>query len=65
MKVLTTIPLPGSHKPLRMGAIRSPAALPRVSVRGRAFLSEQTDDNRIRYYKDGLSESETHPLAHA
>src|SRR5215210_7399742 len=53
MKVLTTIPLRGSHKPLRVGSIRSSAALPRVSVRGRAFFSEQTDDNRIRYYKGG------------
>jgi len=53
MKVLATITLRGSHKLLRMGSIRSPAALPRMSVRGRAFLSEQADDNRVRYYKDG------------
>jgi hypothetical protein len=26
-----------------------------MAVRGRAFLSEQTDDNRIRYYKGAIS----------
>src|SRR5262249_48576559 len=41
MKMLTTITLRGSHKLLRVGSIRSPAALPRMAVRGRAFLSEQ------------------------
>jgi hypothetical protein len=39
-----------------MGSIRSPAALPRMAVRGRAFLSEHADDNRSRYNKDGLNE---------
>ena len=48
MKVLTTITLHGSHKLLRVGSIRSPAALPRIAVRGRAFLSEQADNNRFR-----------------
>ena len=38
-----------------MGSIRSPAALPRMAVRGRGFLSEHPDLNRVRYYKDGLS----------
>jgi hypothetical protein len=53
MKVLTTITLQGSHKLLRVGTIRSPAALPRMAVRGRAFLSELTDGIRIPYYKGG------------
>ena len=57
MKVLTTITLRGSHKLLRVGSIRSPAALPRIAVRGRAFLSEQADNNRARYYKGGQSEA--------
>jgi hypothetical protein len=57
MKVLAMITLRGSHKLLRMGSIQSPAALPRMAVRGRAFLSEQANDNRVRYYKDGLSEA--------
>src|SRR5215203_5821845 len=49
------IMLRGSHKLLRADSIRSPAALPRIAVRGRAFLSEQAHDNRIRYYKGGLA----------
>jgi hypothetical protein len=53
MKVLTTIMLRGSPKLLRVGSIRSPAALPRIAVRGRAFLSERADDNRFCYYKGG------------
>jgi hypothetical protein len=57
MKALTTITLRGSHKLLRVGSIRSPAALPRMAVRGRAFLSERADDIRFRYYKGGLSEA--------
>jgi hypothetical protein len=61
MKVLTTITLRGSAKLLRMGSIRSPAALPRMAVRGRAFHSERIEDNRFRYYKDGLSEAK--PIA--
>src|SRR5580700_2946824 len=44
-----------SQKRLRVGSIRSPAALPRMAVRGRAFLSEHADDNRSRYDKGGLS----------
>jgi hypothetical protein len=40
-----------------MGSIRSPAALPRMAVRGRAFLSEHADDNWFRYYKGGQSEA--------
>src|SRR5215213_335153 len=40
-----------SHKRLRAQSIRSPAALPRMAVRGRAFLSEQPQNNRSRYYK--------------
>jgi hypothetical protein len=55
MKALTTITLQGSHKLLRVGSIRSPAALPRMAVRGRAFLSERADDIRFRYYKGGQS----------
>src|SRR5580700_1374478 len=42
-----------SPKWLRVGSIRSPAALPRMAVRGRAFLSEYVDDNRSRYDKGG------------
>ena len=57
MKMLTTITLQSSHKRLRAGPIRSPAALPRMAVRGRAFLSEHPEDNRSRYYKGGQSES--------
>jgi len=53
MKVLTTITLRGSHKLLRVGSIRSPAALPRTAVRGRAFLSQQADNIRFRCYKGG------------
>src|SRR5208282_4586915 len=60
MKERTTITLRGSNKLLRVGSIRSPAALPRMAVRGRAFLSEHADDKRFRYYKDGLSPRETH-----
>src|SRR3984893_7764048 len=41
MKVLTTITLQGSHKLLRMGSIRSPAACHGVQVRGRPFLTER------------------------
>src|SRR3954471_1279122 len=55
MKALTTITLQSSHKRLRAGSIRSPAALPRMAIRGRAFLSEQANDNRSRYYKGGQS----------
>ncbi len=55
MKALTTITLRGSHKVLRVGSIRSPAALPRMVIRGRAFLSERPDDKRFRYYKGGLA----------
>src|SRR5579883_3225921 len=57
MKVLTTITLRGSHKLLRVGSIRSPAALPRIALRGRAFLSEQADDIRFCCYKGGQSEA--------
>src|SRR5262249_39567665 len=46
-----------SQKWLRMGSIRSSAALPRIAVRGRAFLSEHPNDNWSRYNKDGLSEA--------
>ena len=59
MKVLTTITLRSSHKLLRVGSIRSPAALPPMAVRGRAFLSEHANDIRIRYYKGGLAEGVT------
>src|SRR3954470_11341472 len=38
---------------LRVGSIRSPAALPRMAVRGRAFLSEQPNDNGFGYDKGG------------
>ena len=55
MKVLTTITLRSSQKQLRVGSIRSPAALLRMAVRSRAFLSEHADDNRSRCYKGGLS----------
>src|SRR5262249_14996374 len=50
-----------SQKWLRMGSIRSSAALPRIAVRGRAFLSEHPNDNWSRYNKDGLSEAK--PIA--
>ena len=40
MKTLTTISLRSSQKRLRAQSIRSTAALPRMAVRGRAFLSE-------------------------
>src|SRR5947199_8620480 len=53
MKTLTTITLRSSQKRLRVGSIRSPAALPRMAVRGRAFLSEYPHDNRSPYYKGG------------
>src|SRR5215813_2115536 len=62
MKVLTTITLRDSHNLLRVGSIRSPAALPRMAVRGRAFLSERPDDSRSRSYKGGLAEGVTHLL---
>jgi hypothetical protein len=62
MKVLAMITLRGSHKLLRVGSIRSPAALPRMAVRGRAFLSEQANDNRVCYYKGGLAEGVTRRL---
>jgi hypothetical protein len=57
MKMLTTITLRSSQKRLRVGSIRSPAALPRMAVRGRAFLSECSHDNTTRYYKGGQSEA--------
>jgi hypothetical protein len=57
MKVLTTITLRGSQKRLRADSIRSPAACRGVQVRGRPFLSEHTDDTRLRYYKGGQSEA--------
>src|SRR5215475_7459353 len=60
MKVLTTITLRGSHKLLRVGSIRSSAALPRMAVRGRAFLSERPDNNWFCCYKGGLAEGVTH-----
>src|SRR5262245_17657619 len=41
------------HKLLRVDSIRSPAALPRTAIRGRAFLSERADDSRFPYYKGG------------
>src|SRR5206468_1205680 len=37
----------GSHKLLRVGSIRSPTALPRKAVRGRAFLSERLTINQL------------------
>lgn len=43
--------------------IRSPAALPRMAVRGRAFLSEQSDDNPFRYNKGGLAPKARNPPA--
>ncbi len=43
-----------SSSPARMAL--SPAALPRMAVRGRAFLSEHADDNRSRYNKGGLAQ---------
>src|SRR5688572_19703523 len=61
MKVLTTITLHGSHKLLRADTIRSPAALPRTAIRGRAFLSEHADDNRFCYYKGGLAPQARNP----
>ena len=48
------IKLRESQKRLRADTIRSPAALPRMAVRGRAFLSEQADDSWIRCDKGGL-----------
>src|SRR5687768_16835634 len=65
MKALTTITLQGSHKLLRVGSIRSPAALPRMAVRGRAFLSERADDIRFRYYKGGQSREAACPRRRA
>src|SRR6516162_10001940 len=62
MKGLTTITLQGSHKLLRVGSIRSPAALPRMAVRGRAFLSELPQNISWRYYKGGLDAGVTHQL---
>ena len=38
---------------LRVGSIRSPAALPRFADRGRAFLSEQPNNNPIGNDKGG------------
>src|SRR5215471_16163680 len=46
-----------SQKWLRMGPIRSPAALPRTAIRGRAFLSEHPINSRFGLNKDGLSEA--------
>src|SRR5262245_8986398 len=43
-----------SQKWLRMGPIRSPAALPRTAIRGRAFLSEHPINSRFGLNKDGL-----------
>jgi hypothetical protein len=51
MKLLTTILLRGSHRRLRAQSIRSPVALPRMAVHGRASLSEHIDDTQVRYYK--------------
>src|SRR5215471_8074077 len=48
------ITLRGSHKLLRVGTIRSPAAC-RGCDRGRPFLSERPKNNRSRYYKGGLA----------
>jgi len=31
------------------------SGLPRIAIRGRPFLSERSNDNWFRYYKDGLS----------
>src|SRR5262249_5622195 len=42
-----------SQKWLRMGPIRSPAALPRTAIRGRAFLSEHPINSRFGLNKDG------------
>ena len=50
-----------SPKRLRAGSIRSPAALPRMAVCGRAFLSERAEDNRSRYYKGGLAAKRRNP----
>src|SRR6516165_4354971 len=62
MKGLTTITLQGSHKLLRVGSIRSPAALPRMAVRGRAFLSELPQNISWRYYKGGQRRACAVPL---
>jgi len=47
------ITLRGSHKLLRVGSIRSPAACRGWHPR-QAIPSEHADDNRFRYYKGGL-----------
>ena len=47
------IKLRGSHKLLRVGTIRPPAALPPARTCGRAFLSERPETNCSRYYKGG------------
>jgi len=57
------ITLRGSQKQLRVGLDPIASGLPRIAVRGRPFLSEHTDSNRFRYYKDGLSTCETHDLS--
>jgi hypothetical protein len=49
------IRLRGSQRRLRAGTIRSPAAPPRMAIRGGAFLSEHTNDTCFRYYKGGLA----------
>src|SRR5262249_40714361 len=46
-----------SQKWLRMGPIRSPAALPRTAIRGRAFLSDHPINSRFGLNKDGWSEA--------
>jgi len=43
--------LRGSHRRLRLEPIRSPAAPPRMAIRGGAFLSEHANDSHIRYYR--------------
>ena len=62
MKALTTITLRGSNKTAQGGFDPSPAALPRMAVRGRAFLSEHADDKRFCFYKGGLAEGVTRHL---
>ena len=55
MKVLARSRYGAAKGGLGWSTIRSPAALPRMAIRGRASLSERPNDKRIRYYKGGLA----------
>jgi hypothetical protein len=53
MKVLARSRYGGAPPTAQDGLDPIASGLPQMAIRGRPFLSEHADDNRLRYYKDG------------